>query len=91
MRDSQFVLHKHKQPKIQSFETEDAGASLGLLEDTVAERESHLRKFEDESGNESSDEEKDSLCTIYDRFFNEIDVERFDYFWNVVYEYVSRK
>lgn len=52
---AQCVHHIHKHLKIQSLETQDAGAALRILAYTVPKIEEKLRDFA-EPTNESSDE-----------------------------------
>lgn len=69
VRHAQCELHIHKDPKLQCFETQDFCPVLSLLSDTVAEREAQLRYFE-QPAQKSSDEDINSPCTIFDRFYN---------------------
>lgn len=95
----QFMNQQEKQ--MADFDIQYAANSLRLLADMAIERETDLVRYNRQADIESTDEECDSLCPIFDTFYEEgggeairsmkcFDSTNFETWWNLLYEHVSR-
>lgn len=81
------------------FNTQDAGTALNLLADIALEREEDISNFNTSRDQNDSDEESDSSCPYFDKFFEEggtqaisdmcnFNASEFEFLWQLLESFV---